>query len=487
MDPLRQIKHVVVLMLENRSFDHMLGALPGVDGIDGANYNSQRPLVPPDGANPAHGQSPIRIGFEPARFNPRHDFADMMKQMFGPQATGFVRGRTLPFPLAPTYPEQQCGYVADWGSAEVMNYFAAGQLQVLHSLAGQFCICDNWFCDVPTCTVPNRLFMHSGTSEGILAGALPRPPLGAKTIFEQIDRHRSGNPADKWGIYYFPPDLCDGDFFRYTLSEPRAHQSVANDFFGQLATGRLPFYSFLMPILNSAPETQCNSMHPPADVRYGENYVAMVYNVLLQSPAWKNTLLIVNFDENGGIYDHRWPPGTVAPDSPAYIPFPTPDGSFDFTSLGPRVPSLLISPWLRAGSVDHTPYQNTSILRFLQDALAPSRPLPGVKLSLTNRDRQANSIARAFSQFGLPAPRTDCRPVPVIPGHVWNTQGGRAAAGEAVPAPYQIELTLDYASVLPGHPDSGKAIGRGFPTGAALHSYTAERLEAARRYYAAAD
>ncbi len=123
-------------------------------------------------------------------------------------------------------------------------------------------------------------------------------------------------------------------------------------------------------------------MHPPSDVRYGENYLAAVYNSLfgqLQDkatgqwhyvcPDWDKTLLIVTFDENGAIYDHAVPPVTQSPDGIDANGY-----NFDFTSLGPRIPALLISPWLGAG-VDHTQYQNTSILRCIQDMLTTEKHL----------------------------------------------------------------------------------------------------------------
>ena len=157
-------------------------------------------------------------------------------------------------------------------------------------------------------------------------------------------------------------------------------------------------------------------MHPDSLVEAGENFLACIYNALNQSQYWGNTLLIVNFDENGGMYDHKRVPATVAPDfdpnngqqPPVWTWKSSITGltySFDFTVLGARIPVLLISPWLQAG-VCNTQYQNTSILRFLQDLL----PNTAEPYWLTRRDQNAPSIAPVFdySQFGASAIRNDC-------------------------------------------------------------------------------
>lgn len=445
-------------------------------------FNLSNPTDPTDPGSAAYIQTPIPVGFEPTGFNPYHDLSDMIKQMFGPNAIGFRDDKPVLSNSAATTPKSQSGYVNDYGNAEVMNYFADGQLQVLQTLAKNFVVCDNWFCDVPAFTQPNRLFMHAATAQGILSSGMPPPGyIDARTIFEQIDQNLKGNypPDRKWKMYYFPPDERDSAYFTYTRNDPRGQATVDSDFLTDVSNGTLPFYSFLMPVLNTCKSTQCNSMHPDADVRYGENYLARVYNSLFAtlpdgthaSQHWNDTLLIVTYDENGAIYDHAAPPVTQRPDG-----IPGRGENFDFTSLGPRIPAILISPWLGAG-VDHTQYQNTSILRFIQDMLvAPDNP---VIMFLTQRDLHATSIANAFTQFGLPAARTDCPVVDGYPGYQWNLQNKTEENNQA-PAPFQVQLTKEYLAFLPGHPDSGKPITREFPTYAALNQYREERRQAAK-------
>ena len=492
---LPKLEHIVVLMLENRSFDHLLGAFPNVDGASNSNYNSVRDL---SGQLIKYPQYPTSV-YDPPNldpsFDPDHSFEAMMIQMFGPDATGFWQGKvqpttTKPFPGA--NPTWQSGYLTDYyrhtgsleSAQEAMSYFGSPStdLPVFYELAKNFVVCDKWFCDVPAFTYPNRLFMHSATSEGSLAVGFSPPLLQAKTIYQQIDEYSPLSHDDKWGVYYWPNDENDANYFSYTFPETfsgRASYTVAGDFISQAANGTLPFYSFLMPVLNTSYAPKCNSMHPPADVRYGENYIANVYNALRNSRLWENTLLIITYDENGAIYDHNQPPTTVSPGPNSDSTSPL----FDFTTLGVRIPALLISPWLQAGCVDSTQYQNTSILRFVQDLLSSVMPIePPPELNLTQRDLNANSIASAFDQFGLDTPRTDCpESIAIIPGFPWTTQNNRAE-DQSPPSAAQIEHAKSYVARLPGHPDSGKPITREFPTYSDMYSYREERRQAAFAY-----
>jgi phospholipase C len=144
------------------------------------------------------------------------------------------------------------------------------------------------------------------------------------------------------------------------------------------------------------------SMHPNSDIRPGENYLAAVYKTLRNSPCWNDTLLIVTFDENGGLYDHVAPPATKAPNSKTgseYDQYLGAECTFDFTLLGPRIPALLVSPWLRPGIATHQ-FQNTSVLRLIEDLIGSP--------CLNARDGNAPKLDCIFDDFGLPQPRTDC-------------------------------------------------------------------------------
>jgi phospholipase C len=431
-----KIKHVVVLMLENRSTDHILGDFPGVDGINNASYNLLCATSAPSPSNPEFKPYSLDVNTQSLKFNPDHSFPGMMTDFFGFQGTagspddpiqetqGYLSGTgPIGAPPPPLYPERNSGFLHDPQTDgnppdPITSYFAyyppgsgnPGRLKVLHLLAEQFCVCDQWHCDVPASTTPNRIFMHAATTQGYLGFANPgQQPFYCKTIFEQLSSFNKD-----WAMYYYAPqDNCDSVFFPNIANEERAQKPIG-EFAVDVAAGKLPFYTFLMPSLGgyqSDPDTAGagNSMHPPGDIRWGENYIAEIYNCLRNSPSWENTLFIITFDENGGIYDHVTPRQTVQPDQYDYVS--NGENLFDFTLLGPRVPALLISPWLDPeifpGSgfpIIRPPYpkyyQNTSILRFVQDLIAP----PGTAY-LTERDRHANSFAHLFRRE---TPRTDC-------------------------------------------------------------------------------
>jgi phospholipase C len=246
------------------------------------------------------------------------------------------------------------------------------------------------------------------------------------------------------------------------------------------------------------------SLHPASMIQPGENLLAAVYNTLRNSPCWNDTLLVINFDENGGIYDHVFPPTTTPPDPEAPPATQSTVGccgnnwtlnsTFDFSLLGFRVPALLISPWLSRG-IDNTQYQNTSVLRFIIDTMNANYGTSAAYL--TSRDASAPSLDSVFSQFGQSTMRTDCpgwiTPYPTLPctdpatgsdaipyneGNLtaWTPPAGTDAAP---PVDYINELMNIYVSPLPGHPDSGKMVTRTFPTNAEVMEYIKERMEAA--------
>ena len=436
---LSAIKHVVVLMFENRSFDHVFGALPGVEGVldSGGKVKPSLFNVPDPTRQPWPDNVPVQptgIGLQdqatliPHDFN--HDFCDgMMPDLFGPGTTGYTEGKPIHAP-AFTYPETNSGFISSLyypptkashsslppvpelpypTGPSAMTYFSLGELPVLHSLAREFVVCDNWFCDMPGHTLPNRVFMHCAQTDNLGIADDDQGHCHAKTIFQLIEEQ-----GKSWKIYA-PCLLTDSRFLTQIKDDPRGNipiQQFAEDIQSSEA---MPFYSFLMCWSGNTQVTD-SSMHPASFMEPGENYLAAVYNALCTSPVWNETLLIVIFDENGGIYDHVPPPTAVSPKpgEKVHSDYHNIHAEFDFTVLGPRIPVILISPWLSPG-VESTQYQNTSILRFLADK---ATPVP-LQLFLTERDKKANSIARAFDQFGLPEPRTKSPVAPIHPGFVF--------------------------------------------------------------------
>lgn len=515
------IKNVVVLMLENRSFDHLFGDFPGVNGIQsGGLYNLLNPAQP---SLNIFRPNPVTTLTQPD-FNPHHPFPYMMHDLFGPTAVGYVGGNIQWQSSAPPFlaPGNMNGFVAvnpttitGPDTASVMSYFSylpkdtPGRLNVLHTLAEEFVLCDNWFCDTPSETVPNRHFMHAATNMGYndtdsWPGYEPGPGSpspneailwNAKTIYQQLDSMNPQGSNPNWAMYGFPQDEYDSGMYAYTASLPQANRSIF-DFPVDVLTGNLPFYTFIMPsLLFGLPHSprgnaNGNSMHPSGDVRLGENLVASIYNILRNSPLWENTLFIITFDENGGIYDHILPPPATAPDQYQYKV--NNRVLFDYSILGPRIPALLISPWLAKGNIDPSQYQNTSILRFAQDLFAAQNNISPVSY-LTQRDGAAQSFASSPAWLG--SMRTSCpQLIPLHEGFPnWGTEmtdpygddpySGPGIPGVTKPAPSAIHFAETYCSQYPGHPDSGKPLARSFDSHEELVKYMIERRRAARAFY----
>jgi phospholipase C len=427
------IKHVVVLMFENRSFDHLFGAYPGANGLFDQNgklkpdvYNLSNPTQPT--APGVQRYVPIEITPDVAlEHDFDHDFGDgMMQELFGPGTTGFVDGKPVNAPALMS-PKTNGGFVSTTAynaaghpknGQQSMSYYRHGSLQVLHALAAEFVLCDHFFCDAPATTLLNRLFMHSASTDNHLTDKQSGIDLKVPTIFERIEeKKRTWKMYAPWAIRQdgtvVPNTHMDTVFFHHIKHSAFTNRPItefASDLLevNQIGGTALPFYSFLMcwlpfdHIFTTATDT---SMHPNADIRAGENLLAAVYKALRNSPHWKDTLLIVTFDENGGIYDHVAPRPAKRPDPNAKVAHYTDtylnaECTFDFGLLGPRVPALLISPWLRKGAIASDPYQNTSILRLIRKLIDAPK--------LTMRDDTAPCLSKVFDDFGLPQARTDC-------------------------------------------------------------------------------
>jgi phospholipase C len=337
------IRHVVVLMLENRSFDHMLGCFkedfPKLEGIDpknpGINYWRGKSFPQEPGA--------VRAGVR----DPLHDYADVAAQLTNHNGE-FVANYSL------NYPD-----LSDTQLAEVMKYHKRGALPALHQLARNFTICDHWYASVPGPTWCNRLFAMSGTSIGrtkMPEGTMPTDLhwYDQVTLFDRLNEQRKS-----WRVYFGDAPLS---LLLVNMREPHNafnHRLMLE--FGRDAAGpadKFPAYSWIEPAY-FAPGP--NDDHPPHDVWNGETLIASVYNTLrANKDLWESTLLVVLFDEHGGFYDHVPVEPAVPPD---HFYYPD-EGSFDRT--GVRVPALLVSPYVTAGFIADK-FDHTSLLKYLTD------------------------------------------------------------------------------------------------------------------------
>jgi phospholipase C len=377
------IKHVVLLMMENHSFDQMLGCVqlvyPALEGID---LDAPTPRMNSDlTGNPVY-QIPTDAQQVPK--DPNHDTVCVLQQLEGPNL-GFVRNYQK--------------VVTDTTPADrqlIMGYYALGRLPALHGLAQEFTVCDHWFSSLPGPTWPNRFFALSGTSSGrvTMPEGLGHPDLAAlfaqtqDTLFDRLNEK-----GKSWQVYYydFPSSLL--------LTHQRRPQNLAryeriDRFFAAVRDETtFPAFAFIEPKYFGLDQ---NDDHPPHNVFKAEKLIADVYNAIRSNDAlWENTLLVVVFDEHGGFYDHVSPLPAVPPDDNHQ--------EWTFDRLGVRVPALLISPWVRAG-VESTAFDHTSLLKYLIDKwdLGP----------LGRRTAAANSIAVALD---LSTRRQDTLPFIRVP------------------------------------------------------------------------
>jgi phospholipase C len=396
---LGSIQHIVQLMLENRSFDHMLGFLYA----DAGNVSpAGQPFEGLTGAesNPDASGNPVAVykidatqpgGYFSPGADPGEGYVNTNAQLFGSDTvpsppvatnTGFVTN----YAAAIAY-DQASNRGVDSGTvpSDIMGIFPPQALPVLSGLATGFAVCDHWYSSVPTETMPNRAFACAATSQGHMNDATKS--FTTQSIFGLMTAHDLS-----WKIYGYNASPLTRLDFPDTISAPDTTVGEFPDFQADAAAGHLAAYSFLEPSWSASG----NSQHPNYDVALGEQLILAVYQALRGGPAWDQTLLVITYDEHGGCYDHVAPPsGATPPDS-------TPgEYGFDFTRFGIRVPAVLVSPLIPAGTVfrvpDGTmPLDHTSVLKTVETRWG----LP----ALTARDAAAPDVGGVLT---LTTPRTD--------------------------------------------------------------------------------
>jgi len=415
-----QIQHVFVLMLENRSFDHMLGfsALTGTDASTGAStkINGLSGIE----SNTFNGQTFSVSQGAPDRMpaDPGHEFSNVLLQLCGEGAS---------YPRCGAYPAiNNSGYVASYvgsgggsGPGVLMNCYSPTQLPVLHALAAEFVVCDNWHASMPGPTWPNRMFVHAASSSGLDHSpsiaeiaeweALAGFSFKNGTIFEALQK--KGVTRRLYGGDDFPMvSALKG----IRLDDIRHYSQFAGD----IRQATYPFsYVFIEPSYDVANDYRNGtSQHPLADVNRGEALIKATYEAIRGSAFWESSLLIITSDEHGGFYDHAIPPDAVAPGDTGLDSSHNKNG-FTFEKYGPRVPTLVISPLISRNLIDHRLYDHASVPATLE-ALFGLNPL-------TKRDAAAN---RLTSLLALAAPRQDA---PTVLPPVASTETAPLAAAIA--------------------------------------------------------
>jgi len=343
---LDNLKHIVVLMMENRSFDHMLGSLKQknskINGLTGNESNPDTTGAIVKVQQKAEFQSQL----DP---DPDHHFPGVDLQIFGGQPPGPGRMANMQ------------GFVKDYFSQtkdvnrshNIMYYFdALKDLPVLSTLATEFALFNGWFSSIPGPTICNRAFAHYGTSFGQVGmDIFYILDTSILSVYERMIQ--AGHTAK---IYYYDQPSSTMEIVNLLKNQPQIFGTL-DQFIGDCAGNTLPEYSFIEPCYNDHPgadggQILASDQHPDHNVREGERFIANVYNAIRTNPTlWQNTALLVVYDEHGGIYDHVVPPACT-PDEYSASGDATGTGEpFSFDRLGIRVPAVLVSPWIPRGTL----------------------------------------------------------------------------------------------------------------------------------------
>ena len=345
---LDNLKHIVVLMMENRSFDHMLGSLkavnPAIDGIVAglSNPDTTGALVQPQPLAAFQGQ------LDP---DPDHHFPAVDLQIFGGDTSAGRQPNVQGFVKSYFNQQQDVGH-----SQKIMYYFAQNQLPVLTTLATEFAVFNRWFASIPGPTICNRAFAHYGTS----FGQVGMDVFYVKEPYQSIyDRLINASPPHSAKIYYYDTTSSTMEIVNLLQNEPKLFGTYQQFLEDCKPGGNLPEYSFVEPNYNDHDgddgEEVANDQHPDHNVQAGELFIASVYNAIkANADLWQSTVLLVVYDEHGGIYDHV-PPPNCSPNAPdGFVASANDTGTgapFAFDRLGVRVPAILISPWVPKGLV----------------------------------------------------------------------------------------------------------------------------------------
>eukprot|EP00615_Pteridomonas_danica_P014888 CAMPEP_0114398688 /NCGR_PEP_ID=MMETSP0102-20121206/15073_1 /TAXON_ID=38822 ORGANISM="Pteridomonas danica, Strain PT" /NCGR_SAMPLE_ID=MMETSP0102 /ASSEMBLY_ACC=CAM_ASM_000212 /LENGTH=496 /DNA_ID=CAMNT_0001560167 /DNA_START=16 /DNA_END=1503 /DNA_ORIENTATION=- len=393
------VSKIVVLMMENRSFDHILGWLtetcPAIDGLDGSEYN----YVQPDDETSTKVYV-NKNGYDVGPDDPDHTLDGTDRHIYGLNYEQSLSD-DLPTPTMD-------GYV--WGASQLgesilnpMSMFTSDEnsAPILNTLALEYAVFDKWYASVPASTDPNRAFAMSGTCTGETNnynGTLWKQ----QSYFDFLNDYNKTWQAvfddDLWAIMYFQ-DMHEKENSKKVKRLPK--------FYEDLAKGELPEFTWIQPSMTGTLTKLPNWQHPDASIREGERLIKDIYESLRNSSVWEDVLFIITYDEHGGFYDHVPPPqeGIPNPDG-----INNPDNGFDFTRLGIRIPTLAISSHIPKNAVIHEPtsseeglttptsqFESTSIL-------STTNRILGIDNNLTLRDEWAAT----FNYLLTDEARTDC-------------------------------------------------------------------------------
>ena len=476
-----RIQHIVVLMMENRSFDHLLGFLSRengeIRGVRGGDFSNR---------TTAGVEVSVSEGaqFQGQLSDPGHDFGDVFLQMYGkpvgspvgePDMSGFIQSY-----------EQIVG--AGKGS-DVMHCFTPDQLPVISALARSYAVCDQWFSSVPGPTLPNRAFAHFGTSFGRLDMS-PDYFRAKQSIYQRLRQKTDKRLTGR--IYYFDA-ASRTQGLTFLLNDQSSYFGGLGDFVDDCKKNRLPAYSFIEPNYLDHDGLLACDQHPDNNMLAGDAFIGQIYNAIRQNDAvWNSTLFLIVWDEHGGLYDHVPPPQVDNPNGQVST-----SPAFSFDRMGVRVPAVVVSPYIERGVVDHTVYEHASIpgtvtAQFIGD---PHIHAPSY------REQWASTFLHLVTRSQPRTDRPSFAPVPAAPVVPLAATGVPSfAASGAVPAVRSVAApTLGPATAADGarplsrllqdqidetlselrrnHPVQAAALGKSLPTS---HQEAADFLRSAQ-------
>jgi phospholipase C len=376
------IDHIVVLCMENRSFDHLLGWVPDADGAQGG-------LSFRDTTGALHGTHHLTPDWQGCALqDPDHSYDGGRAQLNGGSCDGFRGGYTDVTGAAVRFDDLPLGY------------YIADDLATTKALVENFTICDRWFCSQLGPTYPNRIYTHAAQVDRI------SNTTGTSTLPTIWDSLQTAGVSCNYYFSDLPVLALWG----------QKYVNIAEDigvFLAQAAAGTLPQYSYVDPNFGGEGQGTSNDDHPHADIRRGQALISLIVNTLMNGPLWSKTVLVITYDEWGGFYDHVRPPRF--PDAVTHKPntVDTTTGFEDHTQAGFRVPTYIVSPFAARGQVSHRVLDHTAIPRFVEWRFG----LP----PLTVRDAASANLAELLD-FSAPNLKPPTVPTVIDPGpHVCGT------------------------------------------------------------------
>jgi len=320
------IDHIIVVMQENRSFDHYFQKLPEYGQPDAEVAPANTFNLDNDGKKVflKRASSPC-LGDEP------HYWNKVDEQIAGGAMSGFVTA----------------------GGARAMTYYDESWIPYYYALANTFAIADHYHASVPSSTWPNRMYMIAGTSFGHILNDSPPPGAEERSIFHQLEQ-----AGESWAVFTAAKPSFEEQILPGLRAEKGDHFLTTDDFLKAAKEGKLPSFSWVT-------SAGLHNEHPPKNIQAGQKFVAQIIDAVMKSPNWQRTALFFTYDEHGGFYDHVPPPKVCPPDDIQPI-LESGDVPGKFDRLGVRVPMIVISPYAKKHYVSHHVYDHTSILRFVQ-------------------------------------------------------------------------------------------------------------------------